>query len=199
MTRLLGISLLALALAAAFGSAARGDDAAVNQEPRVSVTVYNGNFAVVKEDRTIELPKEESVVKVTDVAASILPASVSFSSLDDPAGTRVLEQNYKFDMVNADALLKKCLDRPLTVLTKAGQKYSGTLLSFGENDLVLQTAAGVAMIRRYDNVQDIQFTALPEGLITRPTLVWTVRTSKPVWASKKNFSGVPSAGWASTM
>ena len=35
------------------------------------------------------------------------------------------------------------------------------------------------MVQRGDNVKDIQFSALPEGLITKPTLVWKLATEKP--------------------
>jgi hypothetical protein len=34
------------------------------------------------------------------------------------------------------------------------------------------------MVQRGDNVKDIQFGALPEGLITKPTLVWKLATEK---------------------
>jgi len=35
------------------------------------------------------------------------------------------------------------------------------------------------MVARPDNVQNIEFSTLPEGLLTRPTLVWKVATEKP--------------------
>ena len=34
------------------------------------------------------------------------------------------------------------------------------------------------MVQRGDNVKDIQFGAFPEGLITKPTLVWKLATEK---------------------
>ena len=37
---------------------------------------------------------------------------------------------------------------------------------------------GIVMVQRGDNVKDIQFGALPEGLITKPTLVWKLATEK---------------------
>jgi hypothetical protein len=38
--------------------------------------------------------------------------------------------------------------------------------------------AEIVMVQRGDNVKDIQFGALPEGLITKPTLVWKLATEK---------------------
>jgi hypothetical protein len=44
---------------------------------------------------------------------------------------------------------------------------------------VLQGAKELFMVQRPDNVQNIEFGTLPEGLLTRPTLVWKVATEKP--------------------
>jgi hypothetical protein len=35
------------------------------------------------------------------------------------------------------------------------------------------------MVERGDNIKRIQFSTLPEGLLTRPTLVWEIETRKP--------------------
>jgi hypothetical protein len=90
----------------------------------------------------------------------------------------VLEQNYEFDLVSADKLLEKYIDKQLGVLTKDGSRYAGSLLSFDANQLVIRQEAGIVMVQRGDNVKDIQFGALPEGLITKPTLVWKLATEK---------------------
>lgn len=152
---------------------------AAQQKPGVTVTVYNQGYAVVKDDREIEIPKAESVVKFSDVAQHIDPTSVYFKSLTDPDGTAVLEQNYEYDLVSADKLLYKYIDKPIIVFTKNAQKYDGTLLSYDENQLVVKTDKGLSMVQRPNNIQDIQFGALPEGLLTRPTLVWTVAAKQP--------------------
>jgi hypothetical protein len=153
--------------------------AAAPGEPGVSLTVYNQNFAVVKEVRTLKLPEKVSTVQFRDVAKRIDPTSVHFKSLTDPQGTTVLEQNYEFDLVSADKLLDKYVDRVIAVITKDGKKYDGTLLSFDPNQLVIQGRGGLYMVQRPDNVQNIEFGKLPEGLLTRPTLVWQVATARP--------------------
>jgi len=152
--------------------------AGAQDEPGVAVTVYNQGYAVVKDDRTIRIPGAESVVRFTDVAEHIDPTSVYFKSLTDPDGTEVLEQNYEYDLVSADKLLQKYIDKEVTVWTESGEKFAGTLQSFDRAQLVLRTADGITMVQRADNVRDIRFGALPEGLLTKPTLVWTVRTGR---------------------
>lgn len=157
------------------GAMAAPADEKENQ-PGVDVTVYNQNFALVKDRRQIELKKGLTEVRFTDVAATIDPTSVRFVSVTDPAGTGVVEQNYEFDLVNADKVLQKYIDKPIKVFTKDGNLYEGVLMSFDGRQIVLAGEAnkGISMVERGDNIKNILFSKLPEGLLTRPTLVWTV-------------------------
>ncbi|MCC6173248.1 MAG: hypothetical protein IT481_14595, partial [Gammaproteobacteria bacterium] len=88
-------------------------------------------YAMVRHDRPIRLEAGRSTLRFTDVAGLIDPTTVTFSSLTDPA-TRVLEQNFQFDLVSSDKLLQKFIDRPVTVERTVGNQASnasGTLLS----------------------------------------------------------------------
>lgn len=154
--------------------------AAEPQNESVALTIYNQNFGVVREKRKVDVPEKIGMIRFTDVAAQIDGTSVQFKSLTDTNAT-VLEQNYEYDLVSADKLLQKYIDRQIAVLTKDGSRYSGNLLSFDANQLVLRQTdqkSELVMIQRGDNVKDIQFGALPEGLITKPTLVWKLATEK---------------------
>jgi hypothetical protein len=144
----------------------------------VQVTVYNQNFGVVKEQRTLDLEKGVNTLKFEDVAKFIDATSVKFKSLTDPDGTTVIEQNYEYDLVSADKLLQKFLGKSIRVITKDGKLYEGTLMSYDAGQIVLMKEDAVSMVARADNVQDIQFPELPEGLITKPTLVWNVNAGK---------------------
>ena len=145
---------------------------------------YNPNpeipgYAMVRQDRRMELPAGGGTVQFTDVAARIEPTTVSFESLTDPAGTRVLEQNFQFDLVSPEKLLERYLDKPVTVTQVRGDKaeeVSGTLLSHGQG-LVLRDERGI--VHMLSGQQAVRFPDLPGGLITRPTLVWKLSTSKP--------------------
>jgi hypothetical protein len=162
----------ALALAAGLAPAADPPKPEAEQGEGVSLTVYNQNFVVVKERRLIDLQKGRSAVRFRDVAASIIPETVQFTPLRRPNVARVAEQNYEFDLVSADKLLGKYIDRELSVVTRDGDTLRGRLLSYDEQALVLKTESGVDVVPRYGNVKDVQFSALPGGLLTRPTLVW---------------------------
>ena len=151
-------------------------------KPGVNLTVYNNNFALVKDRRLLEEPwrKGINVVRFRDVAATIDATSVHFRSLTDPGAT-VDEQNFEFDLVNADKLLQKYVDKKISVHTADGRLYEGILMSFDARQLVLaqdKQKGPIFMVERGENVKRIQFSELPGGLLTRPTLVWEVRTEK---------------------
>ncbi len=143
----------------------------------VELAVYNQNLALVKDRRSLELNQGLNEVRFVDVASQIDPTSVHFRSLTDPAGTVVLEQNYEYDIVGAAKLLNKYVDQEIAVVTEDGQEYAGTLLSGSEN-VILQAADGQVTMLSLDKIKEFTFPALPEGLITRPTLVWQVEAAQ---------------------
>jgi hypothetical protein len=134
-------------------------------------------YALVRHERPVNLGSGRSAVRFTDVAALIDPTTVQFTSLTDPE-TRVLEQNFQFDLVSTQKLLLKFVDKPLTLERVVGddiKTLSGTLLSAADG-LVLRGSDGqVYAVRDYSN---IRFPELPGGLITRPTLEWDVMAKR---------------------
>jgi hypothetical protein len=135
-------------------------------------------YAVVRHEREIELKSGRNEVRFTDVAGLIDPTTVSFQSLTDPAGTRVVEQNFQFDLVSTDKLLRKFIDRNISVEQARGDKvetYSGTLLSTTGGMVLRQDDGSVRVVSHNSG---ITLPSLPGGLITRPTLVWDVSAGK---------------------
>jgi hypothetical protein len=136
-------------------------------------------FGVVKEVRKIKLGAGLNELRFTDVAEFIDPTTVSFTNLDDPDGTAVLEQNFQFDLVSPDKLLEKYLDKEIEVALPRGDQVEmvkGKLLSAAQGQLVLQTPDGVRVLS--SRGQQVKLGELPGGLITRPTLVWKVQAAK---------------------
>lgn len=134
-------------------------------------------YAMVRQDRALKLNAGRSQIRFTDVAALIDPTTVTFTSLSD-AATRVLEQNFQFDLVSTDKLLTKYIDRPITVDRAVGDEastVSGTLLS-SIDGLVLRGNDGT--IHALRSWSGVRFGELPGGLITKPTLVWDVLSPK---------------------
>jgi hypothetical protein len=130
-------------------------------------------YAMVRHDRPVKLQAGRSQIKFTDVAGLIDPTTVTFASLDDPA-TRVLEQNFQFDLVSTEKLLLKFVDRPITVERAVGNQassVSGTLLSSIDGLVLRGNDGSIYSLRDYSSVK---FPDLPGGLNTKPTLVWDI-------------------------
>jgi hypothetical protein len=130
-------------------------------------------YAMVRHDRPLKLANGRSTIKFTDVAALIDPTTVTFTSLSEPR-TRVIEQNFQFDLVSTDKLLLKYLDKQITVERAVGNQSStvtGTLLS-AVDGLVLRANDGT--IHALQGYSAVRFPELPGGLNTKPTLVWDV-------------------------
>ena len=194
--------VLALAIAAATAANARATDEATNltiystaRPGAIPAEVYQPGllagyspsqyrqvipgYAVVKQERDIDLTGKRNQVRFVDVASQIDPTTVSFESLTDLETTRVLEQNYEFDLVSSEKLMERFLDRVITVEQAQGDKistFTGKLLSAAGGLILQGDDGGVQVVNGYSNVQ---FPELPGGLITRPTLVWDVATNRP--------------------
>jgi len=89
-------------------------------EPGVGLTIYNNNFAVVKERRRMDFNAGVNTVKFTDVASAIDPTSVNFKCLSAPGAVSILEQNYEYDLVDTASLLKRIslAETPEDLVTK---------------------------------------------------------------------------------
>jgi hypothetical protein len=186
---------LAVVLAQAAPAAARQDPA-----PDVAVTVYSAadpgsfnpqqfidqqragwdpqaawsvpGFGVVRERRRLAIPKGTGWVAFEDVAQFLDPTTVQFTDLDDPS-TRVLEQRMEFDLVNGAKLMQKYLDQDVIIRIPSGDLFveaEGRLLSATQGQAVLRTSEGIEIIPTGGAI--IRLASLPEGLRTRPTLLW---------------------------
>ncbi len=143
----------------------------VNGYAEVGLTVYNNDLALVKDVRQLDFKTGIDTLKFTDVAAAIDPTSVSFAVKDNPEGVQILEQNFQYDLVGADRILAKYIDKTIQVVTKEDKLFEGTLLSVVGGLTLMEPDGGIRIIDR-EGVRDMSFPKLPEGLITRPTLVW---------------------------
>ena len=150
------------------------------EREEVSLTIYNQNFALVRDLRHLNLKEGLNQVRFSDIASQIDAASVHFKSLTAPAECSILEQNFEYDLVNADKLLRKYIDKEIKIITKDSNFYQGFLSSYDGNQLVLvkdKEKGPVFMVNR-ENIRNLEFPQLPEGLITKPTLVWSLANTK---------------------
>ncbi len=96
--------------------------------------------------RKMNFEKGQNTVRFTDVASAIDPTSVKFTCLSSPGAVSVLEQNYEYDLVNTDSLLKRYIDKQVVVAIRGGgsdtRKFvEGTLLA-GGNKAIFTSGLG---------------------------------------------------------
>lgn len=147
---------------------------------QVSITVYNQNFGLVREVRELAaLPKGRVELEFRDVAANIQPETVHIRSLSAPTGLEILEQNYRYDLLSPETLLKKYVGRKVRVYryheaTGKEEAVDAQLLAV-DNGPVLQINGEVT----FNYPGRFAFPEVPDNLIAKPTLVWLVNSEKP--------------------
>jgi len=131
-------------------------------------------MALVRDQRLVRrLKRGRTRVRFADVPSGILPDTVRLRSLDRPDGLAILEQDYQYDLATAAAVLRRHVDQPVTAAFKDGGSVAGTLLSFDAATLVIRCEDGPRNVARAE-LGGIAFARLPEGLLSRPTLVWDI-------------------------
>jgi hypothetical protein len=169
-----GAAVCVATLAGTLPAQAVGD-----QDRQLSLTVYNTDLGVVRDARRMEVESGTHWLRFRDVPSQIDPTSVHLKAVDG-GDLEVLEQNYLYDLVSPAKLFDRHLDQEIKVIVEEGRLYEGQLLSHGGGRIVLGGAnetEGVVVLSP-DKITDIQFPALPEGLITRPTLEWLLGSDR---------------------
>ncbi|MEO8877183.1 MAG: DUF4139 domain-containing protein, partial [Polyangiaceae bacterium] len=145
----------------------------------VAITVYNQNFGLVREVRNITVGQGRSELEFGDVAEQIQPATVNIKSLTSATGLRVLEQNYRYDLLSPAKLLEKYVGKRIKVYrwnekTGKDDAYDADVLSVS-NGTVLKINGEIT----YDFPGRFAFPEVPQNLIAKPTLVWMLDSQAP--------------------
>ena len=91
----------------------------LDDQTELALTVYNSDLALVRDVRAIQLPRGAFDLRFMDIAATVNPATVHFRSLTEPGRVTVLEQNYEYDLLEPDKLLRKYIGRDVTLVRRA--------------------------------------------------------------------------------
>jgi hypothetical protein len=165
------------ALAAAPAAAGGQDTSTLDDQSELALTVYNSDLALVRDVRALELPRGTFDLKFMDIAATVNPATVHFRSLTEPSRVNVLEQNYEYDLLEPDKLLRKYVGRDVTLVrsrveggTTREEEVTARLLSYN-NAPVWQINGEIVTGLQADH---IRFPELPGNLFARPTLIWSL-------------------------
>jgi hypothetical protein len=174
-----------------------------DEVPTASLTIYNQDFAVVRQEVPLELKAGTTNVRLTDITAHVEPGSVI---LRDPSGKhplQVLEQNYRADPVSEALLLSLYEGKTISFLVQAGEKQEiipGKIIRSGyvPHDSMTQSRYGgqyyqsqTAYAQNSQPIIEINgqlrfglpgtpmFPALSDDAVLKPTLQWVLGSDKP--------------------
>ncbi|HZU53413.1 MAG TPA: DUF4139 domain-containing protein [Holophagaceae bacterium] len=141
----------------------------------LAVTIYNSDLALVKDQRTVKLPKGDARLAFQEVSAQIKPETALLRSLTEPKGFWVAEQNFDFDLLTPDKLLDKYVGRAVTVISQRPNADNAGMKEVREQATVLSTNNGV-VLQFADRIETgingrIVYPDVPANLRARPTLV----------------------------
>lgn len=143
----------------------------VADQTGIALTIYNQNLGLVKDRREIRLAPGNGELRFMDVAAQIIPTSVSIASLSG-GELRVLEQNYEYDLLSPQKLMDKYVGKEVKLhqknpYTEREEVVTATLLS-NNGGPVYRIGDEIT----FGHPGRLIFPGVPDDLIARPTLVW---------------------------
>lgn len=150
-----------------------------NDQESVAVTIYNGDLALVKDVRKVQLKKGLSAIAMRDVSAQIRPETALLRSIDASGSFSLLEQNFDYDLLSPAKMLEKYVGKTVTIIktnpaTGAETSEKATVLS-ANNGIVMKMGnrieTGLPGRIVYDDV--------PDNLRDRPTLITQVNNKGP--------------------
>lgn len=197
------LSTAAALAALVTGSALRADTSAGGQP---ALTIYNQNFALVREHVPLDLKAGVNPISFSGVTMHLEPDSVV---LRDPSGKvalRVLEQSYRADTISQGLLLSLYEGKDLDFLVRDqnAKEYivkgkvirsgytpnTGAMNRYGQQFMMQQQALGgyggmgqpiieVDGKLRFSLPGEPQFPALTDDAILKPALNWQLAADKP--------------------
>lgn len=154
---------------AAIAPSAQGD---------VSVTIYNGDMALIQDIRPLSLDRGTVRQDFPDVSAQIRPETVSLAMPD----ARIVEQNFDFDLLSPSSLMEKAVGETITLLrtnpaTGAETRERAKVLAVN-GGVVLQIGDRIEVLRDDGLPVRAIFDKVPPSLRARPTLSVTLDSSR---------------------
>ena len=142
-----------------------------------SLIVYNSNVGLVHESRDLKLKKSDTQIIYDGVASTINPDSVNITL---PKGVTLLSQQYRFDKLTHKKLLNAHIGKTINIKINNNPKklkvIKAILLSNDGSTSIVKADKNIISV---DN-KNIIFKKIPNELITKPSLVWNVTTTKDI-------------------
>jgi hypothetical protein len=156
-------------LATMGGALAEETRVPLEDQTGVSVTIYNQDLALVRDQRSIALDRGINSLAFVDVSAFMRPETALI--VIDGVDAAVLEQNFNFDLLTPQTLLDKSVGQTVRLVRTNYETGEDTY----EEGVLLSTAGGIT-VQIGDRIETaypgrIVYDEVPATLRARPTLV----------------------------
>lgn len=174
MKKRLLTTMIAGLIAASHASWAAPGEALVTtaaDQQSVAVTIYNDNRALIKDARRVALARDMSQLTWRDVSAQMRPETAQLRNLTNPAGFRLQEQTFDFDLLTPETLLEQYVGQQVSVI----RTHPTTGVDTRETATVLSTHGGI-VLKFADRIETgvpgrLAFAGVPDTLRDTPSLV----------------------------
>ncbi len=143
-----------------------------------ALTIYNQNFAVIRDTLPLDLHKGENRVTYSEITSHLEPESVILRDTSGRVPLRVLEQNYRADPVSSDMLLSLFESKTIEFLVPRGDREEvvrGKIVRSGySQQQQLNPIIEVDGKLRFSLPGQPLFPALGDDTILKPTINWTI-------------------------
>jgi hypothetical protein len=143
----------------------------------VSLTIYNSNFAVVRDQIELSLQKGVNLITYDGATATLEPDSVVLSSVED-SGIEILEQSYRQDVASVGALLKMFEGKEIDFVftgSDGGQKFfQGRVIRATQGEPIIESEGKL----RFGLPGTPLFPSLGEDGILKPALEWQIQSGE---------------------
>ncbi|HLJ87951.1 MAG TPA: hypothetical protein VKZ53_14110 [Candidatus Angelobacter sp.] len=181
--------MCALAVSLAMAARAQSPEKSEPNANQPALTIYNADFAVVRQTVPLDLKTGVNHVTFTDATAHIEPDSVILHDSTGRRSLQILEQNYRNDPVSQELLLSlfegKTIDFQTAPIAENGKAKSlivqGKIVRSGyvPQGSSLQPIIEVNGHLQFSLPGEPLFPALGDDTILKPTLDWLMETDKP--------------------
>lgn len=146
----------------------------LKDQKKVAVTIYNGDLALVKDVRKIQLKNGFNAIALRDVSAKIRPETALLRSINAPGSLSLLEQNFDYDLLSPAKMLEKYVGKQVTIV----KTNPATGAETPEKATVLSANQGV-VLKIGNRIETglpgrIVYEDVPANLRDRPTLITQV-------------------------
>jgi hypothetical protein len=178
MTRLsIAPAIVAALLAAAQPAPAEERPVALDSQTGVAVTIYNGDLALVKDQRTVKLDQGRNLLGFIDVSGHMRPETALLRG-GNGVELRLIEQNFNFDLLTPEKLLEKSVGQTVRIARVNPATGAESVVEAR----VLSAAQGI-VLQIGDRIETgipgrLIFSGVPANLRARPTLVVELDSSK---------------------